>query len=1079
MIVVSQTPLGVLLGTIPQASAQLDLSAITTVTVTGPTAWAYSNTINVTWTTNVDPENVDISYCQGSQCTIENWTLTPIVLAESNDGSYSWDTSSIPNGTGYKIVIARAGFQSPLGLSAAFEIYNASYDNTEDRDVVGIGFPDPSPIWTDVATYLTTYITNTVTRSSFAWTQQSGSGTLSFSSTTGDTTTVSADQDGSYVIRFTATDYAGNTVYDDVTFHRDTTGPTASDNISPGWYYYDADVTLYCDDGIGTGCDTIYYTTNGSNPSVETSNSVASGSSFNINGEWTYTVKYMAVDFFGNTGAIYSGTVNIYEDWYTYINDNSGDYGYYKNQFTVDGYTSDGPDSGVASRLWTQTGGPGTITFGSNSSSSTTVSASEDGYYTIQYTVNANDVWEGSDSDSFSFYWDTIMPTSSANVATGRQTSSTTVSFNCNDTWTGASGCERIWYRSYKVGRDDWSNWNYLDINDEDFELDFDEDGDYTVNYYAVDRAGNEEGGGQNWEYNSFTVLVDTIDPSISFDMAWDDTDPDTIYTSQTITGSATTSDSTSGIASCVWSVSNGSGDNISFGSPTSCSSTTIDANTNGLYTIRLTVTDNAGNSNYDEFDLYWDTNTPVIENLNVTVESSSEIAVAWLARSATGLYLSTDIYLVQYYIDGEGASFLAGELSVDNMYNDDPQLFSFSGSIDISSLSNGTHTLTVVAYNQADTASQVASQSFNKISGSAQIYGPTVISSTPSNAATYVSVAPGTATITFNQNIDFACHYNGECNSVNIKKLSNDASVVSGGEAGVSWTGNVLSIEYNELEYNTNYVIQIPAYSVAGTNRSWNTQDTFIYFTTQVGTAPDITGLGVENVGATDAYIVYSTDPETPDSRQYRISTTAYSGTWYASTNSPQSIGSLAPNTTYYYQVKFVNNGHTVVSVPMSFKTAAAEDGIIVNNIARVLNNVDPVVGGNYSNGYHFRFYLTINDLWEDRLEFKLANWARTDGGTMAVANNTKVIVSEQGTGNYNATGTTLTNTSYTTIGNVWNIDADQNLGGRQLYLDLFYKIPTGSQGVYTTSFGIQSSNRCIGNDGWPVILESWQTAC
>ena len=111
--------------------------------------------------------------------------------------------------------------------------------------------------------------------------------------------------------------------------------------------------------------------------------------------------------------------------------------------------------------------------------------------------------------------------------------------------------------------------------------------------------------------------------------MAWDDTDPDTIYTSQTITGSATTSDSTSGIASCVWSVSNGSGDNISFGSPTSCSSTTIDANTNGLYTIRLTVTDNAGNSNYDEFDLYWDTNTPVIENLNVTVESSSEIAVA------------------------------------------------------------------------------------------------------------------------------------------------------------------------------------------------------------------------------------------------------------------------------------------------------------------------------------------------------------------------------------------------------------------------------------------------------------------
>lgn len=87
-----------------------------------------------------------------------------------------------------------------MGLSAAFEIYNASYDNTEDRDIVGIGFPDPSPIWTNEATYLTTYITDTITRSSFAWTQQSGPGTISFSATTGDTTTVSADQDGSYVI---------------------------------------------------------------------------------------------------------------------------------------------------------------------------------------------------------------------------------------------------------------------------------------------------------------------------------------------------------------------------------------------------------------------------------------------------------------------------------------------------------------------------------------------------------------------------------------------------------------------------------------------------------------------------------------------------------------------------------------------------------------------------------------------------------------------------------------------------------------------------------------------------------------
>lgn len=110
-------------------------------------------------------------------------------------------------------------------------------------------------------------------------------------------------------------------------------------------------------------------------------------------------------------------------------------------------------------------------------------------------------------------------------------------------------------------------------------------------------------------------------------------------------------------------------------------------------------------------------------------------------------------------------------------------------------------------------------SQSFTKTSSPGQLYGPTVISSTPSNAATHVSVAAGVAAITFDQNIDFACHYNGECYSVDIKKVSDGTSVVSGGEAGLYWTDNVLSIEYSDLEYNTNYVIHIPASSIDGAN--------------------------------------------------------------------------------------------------------------------------------------------------------------------------------------------------------------------------------------------------------------------
>jgi len=37
-----------------------------------------------------------------------------------------------------------------------------------------------------------------------------------------------------------------------------------------------------------------------------------------------------------------------------------------------------------------------------------------------------------------------------------------------------------------------------------------------------------------------------------------------------------------------------------------------------------------------------------------------------------------------------------------------------------------------------------------------------------------------------------------------------------------------------------------------------------------------------------------------------------------------------------------------------------------------------------------------------------------------------------------------------------VSDIDSDANLGGRQFYIDLFYKIPTGAGGVYSTTYGI-----------------------
>lgn len=77
---------------------------------------------------------------------------------------------------------------------------------------------DPIDVTGDVQDSLTTL--------SYAWTKVSGPGTITFSHPSAAATTITADQDGAYVIRLTATDQAGNSVFDELTYTRDTTPPS-------------------------------------------------------------------------------------------------------------------------------------------------------------------------------------------------------------------------------------------------------------------------------------------------------------------------------------------------------------------------------------------------------------------------------------------------------------------------------------------------------------------------------------------------------------------------------------------------------------------------------------------------------------------------------------------------------------------------------------------------------------------------------------------------------------------------------------------------------------------------------------
>lgn len=77
----------------------------------------------------------------------------------------------------------------------------------------------------------------------YAWSKQSGPGAITFGTSTALSTTISADTDGTYVLRFTATDSANNSAYSDMTLVWDTTPPGISIGSPSATLTKNSDVT--------------------------------------------------------------------------------------------------------------------------------------------------------------------------------------------------------------------------------------------------------------------------------------------------------------------------------------------------------------------------------------------------------------------------------------------------------------------------------------------------------------------------------------------------------------------------------------------------------------------------------------------------------------------------------------------------------------------------------------------------------------------------------------------------------------------------------------------------------------------
>ena len=168
--------------------------------------------------------------------------------------------------------------------------------------------------------------------------------------------------------------------------------------------------------------------------------------------------------------------------------------------------------------------------------------------------------------------------------------------------------------------------------------------------------------------------------------------------------------------------------------------------------------------------------------------------------------------------------------------------------------------------------------------------------------------------------------------------------------------------------------------------------------------------------------------------------------------------VNNLTPNKIYSVVIKSRTSWQqNFTTLTIVIKTSFSNNWLIVNKIENVL--WDSIVGWGFENWYHFKFTVTANDLSENGVTLKLADWSNWLGA-LPIASNTLMSISSNWFKDYNSavwSVTTVTN-NYWEMQNIGSIDSDPQLWGRQFIIDLFYRIPIWAQWVYSTTYWIKT---------------------
>ena len=332
----------------------------------------------------------------------EDWTPSKeVILSEVDDIKY--------------VYIQVSDFVNLISAIDGFSLDQITLDLTPpDISFVATDFLEVS-----IPTLQTgTYSDDNFTLPSYQWEMVSGPGSITFSDSSVEIPGVSADTDGSYVLKVTVTDDAENNSFGTIPFIWDTTAPSSAPVVIVNSYYSPSNQPEWSWTALA-GAD--YYKVSfadtpdwsildpDGNPGyIETTSTSFSPSFGLLDGEKILKVK--GYDNAGNSTNVGSESIFVDTNFPTILND--GNYFLKNGSFPVDNTANvtDLSGSGIASVLWAKYSGSGILSFSADNALITNISANTDDYYTISLTVTDN-----AGNESVAYYgleWDTVGPTS-------------------------------------------------------------------------------------------------------------------------------------------------------------------------------------------------------------------------------------------------------------------------------------------------------------------------------------------------------------------------------------------------------------------------------------------------------------------------------------------------------------------------------------------------------------------------------------------------------------------------------------------------------------------------------------------